>query len=512
MRRNIGKPYIKKDRKVNLVLTLITIVVVLMITAVIELLPNRVPELGYSELNGVGRSFLFPFVFQDDKNNLYLLDESRNVTAIDDSAEGAVHDSENGKVYYTKQNVLYEYTLQSNNRVILCDNTSRFHLLGNRRAIVCLAPSGQLHLYLFKGKQVQQLTESSEVPKEGRYTVSSEGVLYADGARLIYCDYLGRAETVSEKLNPSKPFYFSENGKNVCYYEEDQMYLSETNGTVILSIRNGEPVQMQEEPLLVEPSTRERSSNAGIPFRYFLNDIAAVYSPGNHNEEMYTTGKLQYFTGDGFDSIAENVYKVLYYSQAEDFVLFSVVDGDQMDIYLSSKGGKPKKQVRCGIGAQCVFDDRSNYLYYQESDGTLYRYDIYDVKLKTVKIAENTGNLYDYFNKPFVAYDDAAHEQLYLILKNKVERIDPVREKRLYGRNSELYLLCRQNADHFMTVDYVVEDKMTRISNCAAANLFFDRDLEYIVYLENGTLSVWHRGEVSQVGEFKEIKSVDIIK
>ena len=48
MRRNIGKTYIKKEKKWNLIITLITIAVVAVVIAVIELLPGGAPELGYS--------------------------------------------------------------------------------------------------------------------------------------------------------------------------------------------------------------------------------------------------------------------------------------------------------------------------------------------------------------------------------------------------------------------------------------------------------------------------------
>lgn len=55
MRRK--KQYIKKEKKWNVIFTLITIVIVMIVIAIIELLPGRVPELGYSDMNGVGRSF-----------------------------------------------------------------------------------------------------------------------------------------------------------------------------------------------------------------------------------------------------------------------------------------------------------------------------------------------------------------------------------------------------------------------------------------------------------------------
>ena len=512
MHRNNGKKYIKKEKKWNVIITLLTIVIVMVVIAVIELLPSRVPELGYSDMNGVGRSFLYPFVFFDAKNNLYLMQEDQSVTVIDDNVSAPLHDSANGKLYYLKSNVLYEYSLKSNSRIILNENVAGYSLMGNRRAIVCKNLSNEILLYMFKGNQTKLLSETASVSSQTMYVVSSEGVLFADGNRLIYSDYTGQTHTIAENLNISKKFYISEDGSKICYYENDVMYIASTDGEIIQKIVNGQPVLFQKAPILIMPSTGEQNSNGGIPFRYFLSDISLVYHPENNNSSEYTAGSLQYFHGDELKEVATNIYKVIYYSQEDDFLLYSVRNGDRMDIYMTSKGKKPVRQINCGINDKFVFDDRTNYLYYQDEDKTLYRYDIYDVKLKVIKIAENTGNIYDYYNKPFIAYDDAQRNETYLLLKNKIEKIDSNMEKRLYGRNNEIYLLCRQNIDGLITLDYVAEDKLTRISNNIGTNLFFDRDMEYILYNENEKLYVWHNGQISCVGEYQNIKAVDIIK
>lgn len=511
MHRNIGKTYIIKEKKWNVIFTLITIVIVMIVIAILELLPGRVPELGYSDMNGVGRSFLYPFVFLDGQNNLYLMQEDNAVVNIDDNVTNPVHDSANGKIYYIKNNILYEYSLKSNSRIILNENTAEYSLMGNRRAIVCTSSQNKIQLYMFKGDQAKLLTETDQ-ETAAAYAVSAEGVLFSDGNKLLYSDYIGRTRVITENLNTAKKFYISEDGSRICYYENDMLYIADTKGAVIEKIVNGQPVLFQNEPLLVLPSTNERDSNGGIPFKYFLSDISLVYHPENNNAAEYTAGSLQYFDGSELKKIAANVYKVIYYSTEDDFLLYSVLNGNRMELYMTAKGKAPVKQISCGINDKFIFDDRTNYLYYQEEDGTLYRYDIYDVKLKVAKIAENTSNIYDYYNKSFVAYDDALRDETYLVLKDKIERIDSNFEKRLYGRSNDIYLLCRQNPDGFMTLDYVVEDKLTRIANNAGTNFFFDRDMEYVVYNEKGNLYVWHNGEISCAGEYQDIKAVDIIK
>ena len=73
MGRKVGKTYIKKEKKWGILITFITLVIVGIVIAVIELLPSDVPELGYSEQNGLGRSFMYPFVFTDGQAQLYVM-------------------------------------------------------------------------------------------------------------------------------------------------------------------------------------------------------------------------------------------------------------------------------------------------------------------------------------------------------------------------------------------------------------------------------------------------------
>ena len=70
MGRKAGKTYIKKEKKWSIIITLITLVIAGLVVAVIELLPNNVSELGYTEQNGLGRAFMYPFVFTDGHEQL----------------------------------------------------------------------------------------------------------------------------------------------------------------------------------------------------------------------------------------------------------------------------------------------------------------------------------------------------------------------------------------------------------------------------------------------------------
>ena len=218
MTRKIGKTYIKKEKKLSFLITLITLVVVGMVIAVIELLPGDVPELGYSEQNGLGRSFMYPFVFTDGHDQLFIMKEDNSVVTVDNNVSYSLHDSAYEKVYYIRNTMIYEYSIKTNDRVALCDNAKEFSLLGNRRGIVYTDTSNRLLLYLFKGEEnVLLSTEgNTELPY---YVVSDEGVVFADGQTLKYCDYFGESKVITENLNTLKKFYISSDNEYICYYE-----------------------------------------------------------------------------------------------------------------------------------------------------------------------------------------------------------------------------------------------------------------------------------------------------
>lgn len=515
MRRSVGKIYIKKEKKWNVICTLVVLCIMAVVIAILELIPGGSPELGYSDMNGMGRSFLYPFVFTDSRNDLYILKDDMSVTAIDDGVTSPLHDPGNDQIYYVKNRTLYEYSIKSNDRVALNENTAEFSLLGNRRAVVCRGETGDLALYMFRGNQTKPLAKSgqNENTQNPMYAVSDEGVLFSNGNSLIYSDYLGRTTTITEELNTSRKFYISDDGELICYYVNEIMHICELDGSVIYSGDNVQPVLYQQTPVFVIPSTLELESGDGIPFKYFLKDINTVSGRTSSLQSgNYTVGTLQYFTGSALETVSKNVYRVIYYSKNDNFLLFSVLDGNEMDIYMTTDGNKPIKQIRCGAADSFIFDDRTNYLYYQDQSGELYRYDVYDVDCKTVKVASGTGNIYDYYNRPFIAYEDAAQNEIYLVYKDKIERMDSNTEMRLYGRSNDIYLLCRQNADGNMTMDYVKENRLTRIANNVGTSVFFDRDLESVIYSENDVLYVWNSNQILQIGQYRNIRAADIVK
>lgn len=505
MRLKPGKTYIKKERTYSFLVTIISLLIVGVIIATISLLPGRSSQLGYSEQNGVGRSFMYPFVYTDVNNSLYILDDENIVRMIDNDTSKAVHDSTNRLVYYVKNGELYEYDIETNERIFLCNNVEEFSLFGNRRCITIRDLSNRIKLYMFQEKNTKLLCDGKN--EYYGYAVGDEGVVYINGTKLQYCDFNGNVNTISNNVNVSKPFYIS-NRELICYHENDNMIISTKRGRILQKSKNSEPILFNDSTMIVQPVTNESDGKHEVPFRYFLTDITDISKSGE--DMQYNVGNLKYFNGKNFKNIDEKVYQVIHYSEEDNFVIYSKLNGEHINIYMSEKGKKVQKQITCQKNSKFLFDNRSNYLYVN-TNGVLSRYNIYDVNYEIIKIAENVENMYDYKNKPFVAYTDEKQMYYYLVTNDKVEKIKMNQDLRLYGKSYDSYFLGSLKGNGLMTLDYVEDGRMTRIADNVGSNVFFDKNLEFIIYNCNEGMYLWSHKESIFIGKYDGVKAVNII-
>jgi hypothetical protein len=129
------KVYIQNESKGYAIALMTVFILVLVIVAILSLLPGRSPKIGDVDKNGVARSFLFPFVFIDEHKTLFILNDDLDVTEIDDNAHSAVHDVKKNKVYYIRENTLYEYNIKKNLRVALAQDIDSYSILADRSGI-----------------------------------------------------------------------------------------------------------------------------------------------------------------------------------------------------------------------------------------------------------------------------------------------------------------------------------------------------------------------------------------
>lgn len=508
------RSFVSKDAKKHIIILGIVLFAAIILIAIISLLPNRMPQLGNTDRNGVARNFLFPFVFTTEDGRLYVADSDRTVTEIDDTVTKASHDTAKGKIYYLRENSLYEYDMKSNTRVMLTENVTRYSLLEDRSAILCIEREGALKLYRHKAGAAVTLTEESLVNNVGAVNVvmGKEHILFLDHmdqetstADLICSDANGKTKVIAENINAAKGFYIGADDKFICYYTAEDLVIAEIDGTPVKQLSAAQLVRQQQQPTLYAASTEIVITSDHVPLRYFLCNI-------NSDATRTVSASMVYFNDAKLIDIADSVKQVIYYSGEDNYVIYSTETEKGTAVFMSSRGEPGRKILDCGADTKFIFDQELNYLYYQNASGLLCRVNVYDVNLKQEMVAEGTGNLYHYPNKPIIMYEDTERIYAYYVLKNNtIERSSSETEKRLYGRDDDIYLLCRTHSSNKLSLDIVKENAMTRISGDVEQSVFFDKNMESVLYTSGGILYVWQNGAVSELGTFTGVKAAALI-
>ncbi len=509
------KVFVRKDGRKNILIFSLVLLVAVIVIAVISLLPNRAPTLGNTRRNGVGRSFLFPLVFTSSNGTLHVLSDGYRVTEIDDSVSAVQHDIEKELVFYLREGSLYEYHISKNQRRKLVPDVVTYQVFPDRSAIVCVEENSTVKLFQYSKDSCLILSDSG--PKResvSRLTVmGQEGVLFLDryrqegsqpSAALMLANARGETVQIAEKINVGKSFYFGEKDQSVAYYIGEDLYLANAKGTVLRVFPNGQVVQAQLQPQAVISSTPVSRYTENIPLTYFLTNVSVE---GKENSLVYFNGKKELM-------LASGVQKLIYYSADRNTVWYTLTSEEEVgsvNIYQSVQGRAPQFLLRCPDTAKFLLDGDLTYLYFQQEDGSLYRFSVLGRNSKPVLLSNDTGSLYVYANKPYIVFQDALQEYQYIVLdNNSIERFEN-NEIRLYGRFQNKYLLCRANQAGLLTLDYVEDDAYTRICGDVQQPVLFDKNFEYILFVSGEILYGWRNGTVTEIGEYTGLTAVPMI-
>ena len=126
--------FVKRDIKGYVRFFAAMLIVAVIVVCIFTLLPKKNPRLRSDGDNGLGRSFMYPFVFTDEKSGLYVLGGSdKTALPIDDTVSDAVHVTGTGSVLYVRDNELYEYDISAERRRPLASGVKQFSMTGDRR-------------------------------------------------------------------------------------------------------------------------------------------------------------------------------------------------------------------------------------------------------------------------------------------------------------------------------------------------------------------------------------------
>lgn len=500
------KVYIQNESKGYAIALMTVFILVLVIVAILSLLPGRSPKIGDVDKNGVARSFLFPFVFIDEHKTLFILNDDLDVTEIDDNAHSAVHDVKKNKVYYIRENTLYEYNIKKNLRVALAQDIDSYSILADRSGIL-LRSSNNLKLYMYSGKKTIELTEIKDININNFSSIGDEYFLYIDNiqeseADLFLCSAIGKSRKIASNINIAKTFGIAKNDKYIYYYIKSTLHIAERNGDVKLKLDNAQVLTNTNQPVIIESNTRYLESKNKKEVTYILANIS----------EDGSSGDLMYMSNYKAREISNNVNRIIYNSIDDKLVVFAKDKGKMVEIYKSKRGSAPELLLETTHGSRFIYDRIQGYLYINEQTGNLLRVNVYDKSHKVEKVADNAANIYDYLNKAIVMYEDEGADNLYYILENnKIDRV-PSDSKRLYGFSDDAYLFVRSTSSGKVTLDIVTDEGLKRITGDLKGSLFFNKNFEEIIFQEGNKLYLWKKDKLHEIGEYSRINSVAIME
>lgn len=481
MGRTPGRIYVEKDTKKNTLILICALLITVIIIALINIWPTQAPRLGDVSKNGVARSFMFPFVYTDGDNSLYVLRENKVITAIDDSVSESVHDFRKEKVYYLRDHVLYEYNISGDSRKILVAGfVSSFKVLDDRSTIIYTTINGDLCLYDCPNKTSKVIGQNYNSDLSVLSAAGKSHLLYIDGLEQesmtadLYCaDNNGETRLISTGITvdqQNSTFSISPDDKYITYEKEDTLFLLDFDGKELVTAENSSLIKEQPQDVVIESGTELSYCNEGAPVKYIL-------------QEKQELSVLSYFTGKGLKTISDKVNKIICYSENSDRIFFTVPsaeDPDKIDLMMSVGGKTPVKAGSASESAEVVWNENSGRLYLLDYN-VLYRIQVFD-DFKTKEVASGVYGLQAYLGKPFVVYTDVLGNDYYVLSENSIEQAG-VGAERLYGLDSSRYLLASVYSGNKLSLDYVDGESMRRINSNVTKIVAFDKNIENVLYL-----------------------------
>lgn len=498
--------FVKRDIKGYVRFFAAMLIVAVIVVCIFTLLPKKNPRLRSDGDNGLGRSFMYPFVFTDEKNGLYVLGGSdKTALPIDDTVSDAVHVTGTGSVLYVRDNELYEYDISAERRRPLASGVKQFSMTGDRTLTVISGTDNSLKV--IKGKQVTELAAPSETVPDNYYVTGNAGLLFlkdidqeAGTATLTLYTSGGAERPVAENISYYQPYGFSAKDKYIYCHRGQSLLILDNKGGVVSEISGGSPVDVTKQATIYENPTKQRkfNSNAAISYIYVEN-VSGSY------------GSLMYFNGKSVKTVAEEIKRVIYAASEHGLIIYTVPEGNGERICRADGKGKVEKLIYVEGIQRSLYDSETNYLYYQLAEGALYRVNIYSTGLKPVLISEISSNIYKYLEKPFVLFTLPESDMIALIGNgNAVEQYNMNEQIRLYGADVDKYLLLRSYGYGGISLDLADSGYFKRISSSVESTIIFDSLINNVLFVSEGKLCVWSDGKSREAGNFSQIVPVDL--
>lgn len=499
MNRKPGKTFVEKDFKKNGLILGVVLIVILIIIALVTLLPNRTPQAGDLSRIGVSRSFMFPFAYLDENSALKVIDNDLNILAVDDSVTAPTHDFTKEKIYYLRENVLYEYDIKLDTRRILVGGSvSDFRVLNDRSAFVYVTLAKELHMYdyltekdIILGDNVPCLSFDNclSVGRYGFIFMSDGDAVTAD---LYYGDNSGNVKMLAGEVTVGTAV-ISKNENYISYEKDGVLYITDRVGNVISSLKNSHLILCEEQGEAVAETPETGKLNEGVEISYVLSDW-------EH--------KLYYFTGKELKQIDSDVEDIVCFSDDSDRVFYTKTaqeESGQIDVMMSYAGKTAVSLVQVNPASKFAWLDGSGELYCL--DGKILRcvsvFDNYKVR----QVANGVTGLKYYPGKPFVVYTDNLRNNYYVMPGEKTEQV-AYGSVRFYGLASNVYLLQSTYNNGYLSLDIVENDSMKRLDSNIIKVVALDSSMSQILYLNSKGLVLRTESETMLLDTPGEVTAV----
>ena len=510
---------VKRDVRSYILFFGIMIFVAAVVVCVLMLLPKKNPNAGKGTDNGIARSFMFPFVFTDERSNLYVLRSGDDTPAeIDDSVEEAVHVAGSGTVLYLREKELFEYDISGGRRRLVASDVKEYSMSGDGSLIVYLTYGNSL--FCASGKKVTELVNAEDGVPENFYTVGKSCVVFlkkcdAAAGTAELCRYTvdGGSKTLAEGVSMYHRPGVSDGDKYFYCREGTDLLVMNARGGVLDRIAGGVPVPATKSVSMYENITDIKvfDGNAPITFLYSEPQNPAT-SENGASDRADKSVSLLYFNGKTSSVVAGSIYRVIYVAPDHKLLIYTVKEGESERVFRVNGKGKTE-EIACfdAVQKSFLYDPDSDYLYFQDQQGALFRLNVYNSSKGASLVSESSSTLYKYPNKPFVVFTLPDSDKAVLVHStNSIQQFGASDEARLYGADDEKYLLLRSHGYGAISVDLADGDYYTRISSDAEFPLFFDGRLEKIIYVSGDVTHYWEEGRDRALGEYGKVSAVPV--
>ena len=476
MSRKPGRTFVEKDFKKNAVILIAVLSVTLILIALVSLLPSQTPQTGDSERNGVSRSFMFPLAYQDENQSLKVINSDFSVSSVDDSVSDAVHDFQKEKIYYLRENVLYEYDIKQNNRRILIGGgLADYRFLNDRSAIVYLDTAGGLHLYDYLDKKSLALGDCAASNGLGRLVMTGRyGFLYFinvsqknNTGDLYYSDNEGKSLMIAGGVQLESA-RISSHDRYFSYQKGGVLYITDDKGKEITSRPNARLIESTGQALAFEPLGSVTPFNQGI-------EISYAYTGGEK------VGEVAYFTGTTWRQISDEVLDIIHYSAESDRLFYTVPgeDTEQVNLMMSARGKTSRLVCTAGSDSSFLWSESTGKIFCLD-DGNLSCIRVFD-DFEQSRLATGVRSMRLYPGKAFLVYTDAMYNNYYVLSDYVTEQV-AAGAFRLYGMANNKYLLESTYHGARISLDLVENDSMQRLDSDVSVLVCFDSTFTNVLY------------------------------